>query len=277
MRGEFHKLADFNDVQVANFEERLGTFHVWHRQYELPKYAALVKTISERAVEPGAIDAATIQSWMNKSETFTQSIRECHPINFSFDLMNSLTDKQFHYIERRFRSEQRKNQEKYYSRTVEERIQRRTDNIVKFAARIGFDFTEGQTKLLKQTFTQQKSLRQDYWTHSGNWNRRFFKLARQQDVPNYNDRMEAHLNTLWTLLEKAKPIEWQQNRNLWRAFGVEFFNSMNKDQRKWANSWLGKMSETIVSISKAEPSATPSDSSSVGCYADASSSSPSSL
>ena len=45
MRGEFHKLAKWTDDQEAHFESRVGTYHVWHRQNELPKYANLLKKI----------------------------------------------------------------------------------------------------------------------------------------------------------------------------------------------------------------------------------------
>ncbi|MBX2835587.1 MAG: hypothetical protein KTR35_01955 [Gammaproteobacteria bacterium] len=269
MRKEFHKLGDFNETQVASFEDTLGTFHVWHRQFELPKYAALLDTISNRIIETDAVTAETLQSWLDQSERFTQSVRECHPINFSFGLMKSLTDEQVTFIEKRFQREQGKNKNKYQKRTKEERIQRRTDNVVKFASKIGFDFTEGQKTLLKQTFGKQISLRKDYWALSGNWNRRMFKLARQQESPVYDERMQAHLQSLWSLLEDAKPAEWRQNRELWRDFGVKFINSLNKEQRKWANVWLSKLANTLVKISNDTPSATPSNDTTVGCYANA--------
>lgn len=269
IRGEFHKLADFDENQIASFEDTLGTFHVWHRQYELPKYAKLLQSIGETVVLPEAIDSDTMQDWFDQTEGFTRSLRECHPINFSFPLMKSLTDEQLDFIQKRFQSEQGKNRKKYGERKPEERTERRKKRVVEFAARIGFEFTESQEKLLLETFEKQISLRSDYWLLSGKWNRQLFRMAKQQESPKYDERMEAHLQALWSLLENARPQQWQHNRDLWRDFGVKLVNSMNKEQRKWARAWLRKMGDTLTKISEDIPSATPSNDPAVGCYADA--------
>lgn len=265
MRGEFHKLAKWNEDQIAHFESRVGTFHVWHRQHELPKYAALLNTIQASIRERGTTSAEDVRSWIDSAETFSQNARVCHPVNFSFDLMRTLTDEQVNFIEKRFARERRKNFSKYLDDTPSERREKRVDNVVKWASRIGFDFNNTQKRMLTKTMTQQISMRRQYYALVDVWARDLFIIARKQEATDYEARMNAQINKLWTLLEKAHNKEWQENRELWRGFGIDFVKSLSHDQRIQASNWLKKMSSTINGISKDKPSFNSINDAKLGC------------
>ncbi len=267
MRSEFHKLGSFNEQQIASFEQLVGTFHVWHRQSELPQYAQLLRTVESSIAESGKTDPDEIRRWIATAESFSRSIRECHPVNFSFNLMNSLTDDQVDYIERRFTSERRKNSTKHFKRTPEERVTRRVSKIVKWARRLGLEFTSKQKALLKKTFTEQISMRRQYYRLALQWNLQLFRLAREQEAPDYNDKMTSHFAALWTLLEKAHPDQWQANRELWRKFGYEFVASLTPDQRLKTSVWMRKMARTLEDISTDKPSFKRANNPRSGCTA----------
>jgi len=254
IRGEFHKLGDFNDKQVAAFEKRLGTFHVWHRQSELPQYAALLHDIVNSLESRKQINLEKMGEWIAASETHTQSLRQCHPVNFSYGLMKTLTDNELNFIQRRFANERRKNREKYFAQTPEQRIERRHKNITKWVNRLDFRFTKQQDTLLKETLTKQISLRKQYYKLSDQWNRKLFSIAKRQDSTTYKRDMKAHIDSLWTLLEDAHTKEWTANRRLWQEFGYEFIESLTGDQRRKAYTWLRRLANTIESISKDKPS-----------------------
>ena len=80
--------------------------------------------------------------------------------------------------------------------------------------------------------------------------------------------MEAHVQSLWTLLEDAYTSEWDSNRRLWRQFGHQFVESLTGDQRKKASIWLGRLADTLESISKDKPSFMVSDDPTLGCLVD---------
>jgi len=254
MRGEFHKLGEFNEDQIAYFEQRVGTFHVWHRQEELPQYATLLNSIQTSIRERGKTSKDDVQEWMDTAEKFSRRARLCHPVNFSYDLMQTLTDDQINFIERRFASERKKNYDRYLSSTPAERRQRRVDNVVKWAGRIGFDFTNTQIEMLDRAMSNQISMRRQYYRLVDEWAKNLFVIARQQQAPDYEEKMRTQLNKLWTLLEKAHNNEWRANRQIWRDFGDEFVQSMTSDQRIYAGTWIDKMSDTIRAISQDEPS-----------------------
>ncbi len=265
MRSEFHKLAKFNDEQTAHFEQRVGHFHVWHRQVEIPLYAQLLSDIRTSIKEPNKTSAADIKKWVDTAESFTRSIRECHPVNFSYDLMQTLTDPQVNFIEKRFANERRKNFARYNSRTPEERRARRYSNIIKWAGRANFKFTRRQKAMIKETMAKQISMRPQYYQAADNWAKTLFRLARQQDDPHFEDKVATQLTKLWTLLENAHPEQWQANRDLWQNFGLRFVASMTPDQRVTANAFLRKMSSTLIGISKDKPSFKPTNHPAHGC------------
>ncbi len=249
MRKEFNKLGDFDASQKREFEQRLQTFHLWHRRMELPRYADLLDEISVAIASKRPKTLSEIKNWTAESEDFSVSVRSCHPVNFSYDLMRTLSDDQVNFIERRFAREQRKNQERYKKRTPEERQDRRYNFVIKWTGRIGLNFTANQKVLLREKLEEQISLRKEYWGLSNAWNREFFAIAREQNSPQYAQRMEMQLGKLWTLLERNKNEEWQFNRDLWAGFLVEFANTMNNNQRRWAETWLPKLARTLRDMS----------------------------
>ncbi len=265
MRKEFNKLGDFNEDQTAAFEQRLGTYHVWHRQSELPQYSNLLRDIAASIEQTNNTSEEDIGKWIATSEKFTKALRECHPVNFSYDLMRTLTDEQLNFIQRRFGSERKKNREAYFARTPEQRIERRYNNIIKWAGRLDFDFTDTQKLMLRETLEKQVSLRKEYYKLSDRWNRKLFLYAKRQDSPTYTRDMDAHIQSLWTLLEDGHTKEWETNRKLWRDFGSKFVDSMTGDQRKKASIWMTRLAKTLDSISTDEPSFKVTNDPTLGC------------
>ena len=249
MRKEFNKLGDFTEEQSSDFEQRLQTYHLWHRRQQLPRYAALIDEIVSTVKVKGTTTDVDIRRWFASVEGFAVNARSCHPINYSFEFMKSLTDDQVNFIEARFANQQKKNQKRYNSRTREERIDRRYKNILKWTGRVGFQLTSEQKVLLKETFRKQISLRKQYWALSAQWNKDFFTLARQQQRRTYDTRMEEQLNRLWNLLESNETESWSANRQLWNGFFFEFVQSMTSTQRSWVDSWAGKLARTLRDMS----------------------------
>jgi len=263
MRDEFNKLGRFTDEQKDQFEARLQTFHIWHRKQELPRYADLLNVIQRSVSAPNRTTAVDIKQWFDSVERLSVSARVCHPVNYSYELMKTLTDEQVDFIERRFEREQGKNQKRYRSRTQEERLARRFKNINKWSGRIGLRLTDEQKTLLRATLAKQISLREKYWVLSAEWNRAFFVIGRDQDASDYDARMDAHLAKLWSLLESNHQTQWQANRELWRGFALEFTASMTTGQREWARGWLGKLATTLRSMSDENVNFSPD--ASLGC------------
>lgn len=268
IRSEFEKLGDFNESQTAAFDEAVGTYHVWHRQSEMPQYAALVTELAGSIAQPGATTHDDVKRWSMNAERHSRLARECHPVNFLFDTMQTLTDKQITFIENRFKKERKKNRERYESRTREERIKRRLKNLGKWAGRIGFELSANQRAMLRTSLTRQVSLRKEYYQLSDAWNKELFRLARNQEATDYKEQLTNHMTKLWSLLESAHAEQWQANNDLWTKTSFNLISSMSPEQRSNTSRWLSKMGKTIAAISEDEPSFQVGSDPSVGCLVD---------
>ena len=264
MRDAFNDMADFNQQQSASFEATLGTFHVWHRQSELPQYAKFLDTVAQ-SIASSSTDEQDIQQWFDEAEQRSVLIRQCHPINFSIQLMKSLSDVQVVSIENEFARELQEDRDRYEKLTPEDRVKRRLRNITKWANRIDMEITATQRAMLLSTFKRQISLRKEYFALSEQWNDEFVSLLRERDKPDFENNMQVHLDNLWQQLERAHPEQWQTNRNLWKQTGLRFVQSMTDEQRVTLSRWMSKMGSTLLTISEYDPSFKVVDDPSLGC------------
>lgn len=271
IRSEFNKLGNYNDRQHDAFEAAVGTFHVWHRQSELPGYAALLDDMAQALAAPSDPERRQVHGWISTAERYSQSVRECYPLNYLFGMVKTLTDEQLDFMEQRFKREREKNRERYASRSAEERVEHRLKNMIKWAGRINLNLTTRQRVILRRALEQQISLRKEYYQLTDSWNRQLFTLARNQQSPTYQRDLKAHMSKLWNLLETHHPEQWRQNRALWQDTAFELVSDLSPGQRRQSSQWLAKMSRTLQSISEDEPSFKPGNDPSVGCLSDSTS------
>lgn len=271
IRSEYLELADFSDAQTTAFEQAVGTYHVWHRQSELPRYAVLMQEIADNIAAPGQTTVSDVQGWMDSVETYTQAARECHPVNYLFDMLQTLSDRQLDTMQARLQQEREERLERYSSRTPEERMDKRLQNVEKWAGRINLELTDIQRTALQDTLSRQISMHQQYYELNGAWREQFFTLVRDRQAPDFQARLSQHMSRMWTLVESSHPEAWQANRRLWRDSLENFAHSLTDEQRRTVSNWLNGMSDTLFSIAADEPSFEVSNDPAVGCLVDSSS------
>lgn len=252
MRKGFENLGEFTQPQENEVNRLLTNFHYWHRHTELPRYATLLSTLQASVSTPGATTEADVTQWLQQSESFTRAFRECHPVNYANGVIRTLTDDQLISIHQSLIKRRAAFRLKYENETKDERVERRSANIIKWASRVGFDFTEEQTNLLNTTFQRQVSLRQQYFALSDAWRDDLFLLLEERDSTGFDQNMATHLDALWHLLERAHPEQWQANRDIWGEFALDFINSLTDAQRRYASGWIGKMGQTLIKVSEAD-------------------------
>lgn len=258
------KLTTFEPPQHDAMMQLVHHFHYWHRRDQLPEYATLLNDIETTLLSGQPITKTATKRWASSVEAFTRQFRECHPINFSDQIIKTLSDEQVNSIEDSIRTRRKDHRERYGQSSREERIERRMNNMIKWAGRVGFDFNLGQKVLLRETFEKQISLRNQYFVLSDRWADDFFKLLRNRHSPELKHNMAIHLDKLWHLLESAHPKEWQQNRDLWSSFLYDLGQTMTTGQRTSTGKWLGKMGDTLDTLSRSSVSFEASQSS-AGC------------
>jgi len=90
-------------------------------------------------------------------------------------------------------------------------------------------------------------------------------IARQTGSTDYAERMSAHLEARFDLMESRYPEGWSRNRKLWRDFAIEFETTLSKKQRRDLTRWLNKFAQSLVGISRDTPDWLPADDPAYGC------------
>ena len=265
IRGEFNKLGKFEGWQKAAFERKLQTYHYWHRREELPRYAALLKEISNTIKTGGAINTEQATNWSARLENFVDAAQSCYPAHFSADLMYTLKPEQIRFIERRFARERYKNKTRYAVKTRDQRMQGRYDEIEKWTGLAGFNFTSDQEAIILASMHKTKSLHDEYYKLTDIWNKQLFTKIRNKDNENYKKNLEQHLGTLFDLVDNTHPDKLQYNRTVWRDFFLEFEASLSTQQRSWLSSYLRTLAKNLNSISKSKTKFKAHNDKSQGC------------
>ena len=265
IRNEFNKLGKFEDWQKKAFEQRLQTFHYWHRRHEMPVYANLLRDIRGKVTEKGLTTLQDASQWLDTVETATERAQACYPAHYSIDLIKSLTPPQIDFIERRFAREQRKNRARYESKTREQRMQERLKEVETFLGHFGFELTRRQKRMTLRTMFNTRSLHDEYYQTSVPWNKELFSIARRSGKPEFDSDMREHLASVYTQLEKRYPDTFAYNRDLWHKFALEFVQSLTWEQREWLKPFLNKLARNIDIIARSDVSFKPHYDSSLGC------------
>ena len=254
-------------AQQAALEAYVGTFHTWHRRSELPRYAALIADMSATLSEYGATTEADWTRWFRELDARVGAVRECHPARFAIDTLRTLTPAQVDEIRAHRDEELAEREERYGNRTRAERIERRVANVDKWSGRLGLELEPGQLAMIEDAFERQTSLGAEYRAASAAWYDELYALLRAPDAPDYAARLDAHLVRWFTLLEDARPDEWQANRELWREFALAFEPTLTSLQRRDATRWMAKMGRTLDAVSRDRPDYLPADDPAFGCIA----------
>lgn len=249
----FERLTEFTEVQTAEFDQIADNFHFWHRKSELPVYAELLSNIQKSIRARKATSREDVAQWLKQSETFTRSFRACHPINFSNNIIRTLTDEQLAAIKVKRSMRQQERRKRYFDETPDQRVKRRGDTILKWIGRTGLQLNDKQQAMLRETLASQISLRTQFFTLSTDWNIRLYAILDDRDSPELEARMETHLDELWHLLERAHPDEWKQNRDLWTDFALRLIKSFSGEQRTYTSGWIRKMGKTLQNVSRRNP------------------------
>jgi len=249
----FRDYADFSDEQLREIEAMAKSFHRWHRNTQLPRYATLLQGIAGTLASRQAISTTDAESWANEFRYLSMQVRQCHPLNRSIDLMAGLNDRQVKQAISHLRERQDEFKTRYESETIEQRLQRRFDSTLKWSARAGFDFNDEQRQLLVQTLARQHSLGKQRLALRAQWLDELENILGNRSGPDFNDQASAHIGRLWDLTERHHPRLWRENEELWTDFSQQFFELSSTDQRKIMIDQLNKYARIIRSLVPATP------------------------
>ncbi|PID61621.1 MAG: hypothetical protein CSB44_06195 [Gammaproteobacteria bacterium] len=264
MRKAFHKLTRFDDEQITMLDARVLAFHNWHREAELPRYAALADEVGAHLVDDTVSDTL-VQRWFDTLDTFSQNVRACYPANFSTPVFQSLDQAQLADIRARLERRLQRSRNRYRNETPEDRVARRVARMNTWSRRIDLELRPDQLEMLREMFRNQNALTLKYYALYEVWLSRMFRLAAAPVTAENTAALDRQMASLWGMLERQYPDEWQTNRELWETTLHKLFESFDSEQRTAFGTWLGRFANNLRRVSRNGPERAQDYDAALGC------------
>lgn len=265
IESRFEALADFSDRQLEEAERLIDTFHVWHRQSELPRYAAFLERMATTLERPEPFSIVEARTTLDTVRGFADRARHCYPVNFGASVVRSLSVSQLADMRAAVEADAAEDRERYREETAEERLEERVERFETAIGRTGVDLDASQRDRVRRLFTEQRSLGREWFALSKAWYDSLFEILADKRDPELARRLREHVIARFDALERRHPEHWKHNRALYERFAVDFVTSLSPEQRDTATAWMRGMADTLASIASDEPSFTPSGDPASGC------------
>lgn len=245
--------ADFNADQLGEIKTVVEQFHHWHRTTQLPKYAELLETVSERVRSDQGINENDIAIWAKQVEAFVAENAACHPMLSGIDIMIGLSDSQVEQIRENALQERREHFERFNKVDVDERFEKRYKRSLIWLKRFKFDISGQDKQFLREIMRQEPKLREASFELWANWDSRFYELLLSRHDAAFASRMKAHIAWLHDMTEQSYPQDVQLSRDLWQDFFFQLVRDESDSPTTDFPAWTDKMAKNLRAIALQVP------------------------
>ncbi|MEM6985350.1 MAG: DUF6279 family lipoprotein [Pseudomonadota bacterium] len=231
--------------QNASVKTISDDFHLWHRWYELPRYAKLLADISKHLADNSATQE-TVDGWFESATEARNRLFLCSPTAESAEVMASLTDTQVDQINEELQSlDDDDDAFDDDDRGTEPHLRVR-----RYLSLMGFRMQPDQLDRLKAMFEATRAVRSegpDWRTVRDEWNQRFVSLLEARNAPDFERQLHTYLEQR---NDAFGSLRRERVRAMWREYTYKEIQLLSDSQRRHASRWLGKLSRTLSSMSR---------------------------
>lgn len=168
----------FSDAQTPEVRQRLEQLHQWHRQQELPVYAAWLGTVTSQS--SGALsEQESCKLWDDAQRLLERTVRET--IRQAAPMTLQLGPQQLQHLARHWDRKNEEWEDEWLRGSAKTRLERRVERAIDRYADFYGPLTRTQETLIRQ------QLQQSAWTPE--WGRRD-RQRRQQDLMSTLQRLQ---------------------------------------------------------------------------------------
>ncbi|MEM7376548.1 MAG: DUF6279 family lipoprotein [Pseudomonadota bacterium] len=238
------EVVTLSSEQTAAMRTASDDFHLWHRTYELPQYAALLADISAQIGKSSAT-RATVDGWFASATDARERAFVCSPVRASAQLMQSFSDAQVQEIRKQLLNPDPDADD--WDDDDDSEPHRR---IRRYLSLIGFKMQPDQVERLRLMFEQVRAVRPaapDFRTVARDWNARFVSLLETRTEPDFENRLQSYLSGRHQAFAGLRRDRVQA---MWREYAVSEIQQLTPSQREFAANWLGKLGRTLQAFSR---------------------------
>ena len=233
--------------QQQQLETALQQFHQWHRQHELPRYAALTEQTAQILAAP-RISAAQLQQIEDQAAVLWQaSVDSLLPAGGR--VLASLSDEQVSELAESLTLARSEFAEEYVTPPAAERLQSRLARVVETLESLVGDLNDQQQQQVSEAVRRLKESASLALTHRQQEHARFLELLAARQQPGFTAALSAFVRDYE--LRRPEPLQqvYDHNSIIVQQLVVELHASLIPAQRHHLDRYLREHQEIFLQLS----------------------------
>lgn len=234
--------------QQQQLEQALQQFHRWHRQHELPRYAALADQAAQ-TLAASTISSAQLQQIEDEAAMLWQaSVDQLLPAGAR--LLASLSDEQVGELADSLARARAEFAEDYVAPPAAERLQNRIARVVETLEPLVGELNDQQQQQLGDTVRRLQESAPLVLAHREQEHGRFLALLAARQQPGFGAALTAFVRDYE--LRRPEPLQqvYDHNSALVQRLVVELHTSLTPAQRRHLDSYLRKHQEIFLELTR---------------------------
>ncbi|WP_346837195.1 DUF6279 family lipoprotein [Microbulbifer sp. SAOS-129_SWC] len=244
MRWQLDDYVDLDSAQQRQLKGALDSFHRWHRQTQLPRYAEFLRTLATRVESGQALDMRTLETRV----TAFADTASAQLLDLTLPLAAQLRPQQIDELAQHLQEKRRESLEEW--RDSPDKVRRRRGKkIRKQSERWLGSLTDEQEALITGWVEQMANNPVQRDRQRQLWQARVLELLRHKPA-GYLDKLRSLLLRPEQLWDDNYRGRQQQRRARARALGQRLYTTTTADQRRHLVATLREYADDFDELSR---------------------------
>jgi len=240
--------ASFNEVQKSQIRNSVDHYARWHRQTELPRYAAFLDQIIA-ALEAGTISNQLAFDYLLQGRELTEIGFRQSPFNQSSEFLRGLSDQQVDEIEAYFSLQDEKFFKWHEKRQRQGGESRMLKSIVRNIGRIGVKLNTEQKKIIEEGLAKYQGDSMTRYKIYNRWRSELVRLLRNRNQADFVEAVSVHISAYQDQLKIADPQRHLHNQQNSAQIIARVVDSLDPGQKKKLNNRIQQTRNTLIAMS----------------------------
>jgi hypothetical protein len=243
--------AQFSESEKGLIRLEVDKTVLWHRQYELPKYAATITEFQKRFLTQQTMPRQTDMDWLIvELNTIGLRFDEKSPLLSLIPMLAQISDLQVEQIAQKIDEEFIDSHKEWQQEADQDPAELSEKSLRKFFKRLGLSTNEAQRTALTESLRRRQlsyDIKQEVWR---DWADQILEILNSRIQPGFAERFADHYFARLNLIEKKQPEQWAHDQTLFNDMFLELFTNLESDQRVSMNQKLEKFKTVALQLNQ---------------------------
>jgi hypothetical protein len=243
--------AEFTESEKDLIRLEVDKTVLWHRQYELPKYAATITEFQNRFLAQQTVPSQTDMDWLIvELNTIGLRFDEKSPLLSLIPMLAQISDLQVEQIAQTIDEEFIDSHKEWQKEADQDPAELSEKSLRKFFKRLGLSTNEAQRTALTESLRRRqlsRDIKQEVWRE---WADQILDILNSRVQPGFAERFADHYFSRLDLIEIKQAEKWGHDQTLFKHMFLGLFTNLEAEQKSSMNQKLEKFKATALELNQ---------------------------